>query len=52
MGMIVDIFGFGWKTQVCPQFFDVLLYEIDHTLTFDGLHQNMQVVVEPGVLSA
>ncbi len=29
-----------------------LFNETNHTLAFDGLHQYMQVVIEPGVLSA
>ena len=50
--MIVDEFSSGSVGPVYPQYFSVLFHEVVHNLAFDGLHQDMQVVIEPGVLSA
>ena len=35
-----------------PQFFNTLFCVLAHTLAFDCLHQDMQVVIESGVLAA
>jgi hypothetical protein len=50
--MIVDMFGDDRGKGGYPQLFTILLYGTNHSLTFDCLHKDMQVVIQPGVLSA
>jgi hypothetical protein len=50
--MIVDDFFCACRQNAYPQSFLELFRILAHRLALDRLHQNMQVVVEPGVLSA
>jgi hypothetical protein len=52
MWMIVDKLCGGTDRQVYPQFLNILFHGLDHSSAFDGLHQDMQVVIEPGVFCA
>lgn len=43
--------GLGAVKRCYPQFLNTLFCVLDHGLAFDRLHQDMQVVVESGVLA-
>ena len=50
--MIVDMFGCDRRREGYAKLFNILFDEVDNSLAFDCLHQDMQVVIESGVLSA